>query len=85
MSDLSDRNFDRACDMIDRLVIEREKFLRERGRLAKALKELCDEIGDTEMHGDGAFDQDCSVCKAHKRARRLLKSLAVPSDQQGTE
>lgn len=44
--------------------------------LAKALKTLCDEIADTEMHGDGAYDQICSVCRAHKHARKLLRDLA---------
>ena len=47
----------------------------ERYALAKVLKLLCDEIAATELHGDGAHDQDCSVCRAHKRARNLLSRV----------
>ena len=53
-----------------------------RGReaaLAKALTNLCDEIGNRELHGDGAHDEDCSICRSHKRARKLLSS--APPEQ----
>ncbi len=48
--------------------------------LVKVLTTLCDEIGHREEHGDGADDSGCSICRAHKRARKLLRSLGPVKD-----
>jgi hypothetical protein len=50
--------------------------MNERERvLVEALEKLCDAIADTELHGDGAHDESCFVCKAHQRARAALDAI----------
>lgn len=41
-----------------------------------ALEELADEVAQTEEHGDGADDPNCSICFAHKKARAALSTDA---------
>jgi Lar family restriction alleviation protein len=55
------------------------------GRLRTALENLCDQIADTEMHGDGAHDEECSVCRAHAEARAALsqEGLVAGADGKG--
>jgi hypothetical protein len=55
-----------------------ERAFAQRDALAKALTDLCDEIAAEETHGDGADDAGCQTCRAHKRARKLLRSLKQP-------
>lgn len=49
--------------------------------LEGALTELCDQIADTELHGDGAHDDGCPICIAHQDARALL--TPTPRSLQG--
>lgn len=64
MSDLSDKNFDRACDMIDRIIKERDMLHAALTQFVAA----CETAPPTSLMSElGA------ACKAAKRA------LALPS------
>lgn len=43
--------------------------------LVKALEVLCDELACDEQHGDDADDPDCMICRAYKRATRVLADV----------
>ena len=51
------------------------KAVNNHDALVKALTDLCDEVASEEQHGDGADDSGCQTCRAHKRARKLLRAV----------
>ena len=54
-------------------VADKIKSLEARNdRLLKALRDLADEIANDEEHGDGADDEGCTICCAHKSAREAI-------------
>ena len=48
--------------------------------MREAVDELCDQIEATELHGGGAHDEECPICKALERVRAVLD--ARPTEEE---